>query len=166
MIKTDVIIGFFKAALLAAFLSACSSSPSPNSYANKPLSEYEQSQRTAYLHFYGKWQGVPYRLGGTSYRGIDCSALVQIAYQDAVNLPLPRTTALQSKVGVEIDYDEARVGDLFFFKTSRTTRHVGIYLGNKQFMHASTSKGVVISRIDNPYWADVFWQIRRVDPRL
>ncbi|MDW1501903.1 NlpC/P60 family protein, partial [Vibrio sp. YT-19(2023)] len=49
-----------------------------------------------------------------------------------------------------------------FFKTRRSTYHVGIYLGNKQFMHASTSKGVIISRIDNPYWASKFWQVRRV----
>ncbi|OLQ95345.1 hypothetical protein BIY21_06480 [Vibrio ponticus] len=148
-------------------LSACSSSPSvTDSNYIKPLSNVEQNQRRAFLGFYHTWQGVPYRLGGTSLNGIDCSALVQLAYQEAAMLNLPRTTAQQSKLGYEVDYEDALVGDLFFFKTSRTTRHVGIYLGNKQFLHASTSKGVIISRVDNPYWAGVFWQIRRVDARL
>ncbi|GAK83323.1 L-alanyl-gamma-D-glutamyl-L-diamino acid endopeptidase [Vibrio ponticus] len=170
MIYKEILASGLKKVAFTALLvglSACSSKPSTNGYQQpKPLSVYEQDQRNAFIAFYNKWQGVPYRLGGTSFNGIDCSALVQIAYQETTELNLPRTTALQSNIGYEVDYDEANVGDLFFFKTSRTTRHVGIYLGNKQFMHASTSKGVVISRIDNPYWADVFWQIRRVDPRL
>ncbi|HAS63789.1 MAG TPA: hydrolase [Vibrio sp.] len=147
-------------------LSACSSQPSKTHLATQPLTAFEQDQRDAFLGFYQKWQGVPYRLGGMSLNGIDCSALVKLAYQEAATINLPRTTALQANVGTEIDYHGANVGDLLFFKTSLRTRHVGIYLGNKQFMHASTSKGVMISRIDNPYWADVFWQVRRVDARL
>nr|WP_246335924.1 NlpC/P60 family protein [Vibrio marinisediminis] len=147
-------------------LSGCSSHPSNSNLAKRPLTALEQDQRDAFLGFYQKWQGVPYRLGGMSFNGIDCSALVKLAYQEAATVNLPRTTALQANIGTEVDYDAANVGDLLFFKTSLRTRHVGIYLGNKQFMHASTSKGVMISRIDNPYWADVFWQVRRVDARL
>ncbi|MCV5688202.1 NlpC/P60 family protein, partial [Escherichia coli] len=87
---------------------------------------------------------------------------VQRAFVEAYQLALPRTTKQQSTQGVELSWTDAKQGDLVFFKTRRSTYHVGIYLGNKQFMHASTSKGVIISRIDNPYWASKFWQVRRV----
>ncbi|MDE1339295.1 C40 family peptidase [Vibrio aestuarianus] len=108
------------------------------------------------------WQGVPYQLGGNSKTGVDCSAFVQIAFRDVWQIPLPRTTHSQSQTGRQVKYNSAQRGDLVFFKTSRTTNHVGVYLGNKKFMHASTSKGVMISRIDNPYWASKFWQFRRI----
>ncbi len=126
-------------------------------------SEFRES---SLFSIYNQWQGVPYRLGGTSKNGIDCSAFVQIAYRDAWQLPLPRTTKLQSKIGNNINYKDAKYGDLVFFKTSRSTNHVGVYLGNSRFMHASTSKGVIISRLDNPYWASKFWQFRRVDTQI
>ncbi len=120
-------------------------------------------QEASFFSVYNQWQGVPYRLGGTNKDGIDCSAFVQIAYRDAWQLPLPRTTKMQSKIGENIKYKEAKYGDLVFFKISRSTNHVGVYLGNSRFMHASTSKGVIISRLDNPYWASKFWQFRRLD---
>jgi len=120
-------------------------------------------REASFFSIYNQWQGVPYRLGGTNKNGIDCSAFVQIAYRDAWQLPLPRTTKMQSKMGENINYSDAKYGDLIFFKTSKITNHVGVYLGNSRFMHASTSKGVIISRIDNPYWASKFWQFRRVD---
>lgn len=94
-------------------------------------------------------KGVPYRLGGNNYNGIDCSAFVQVAYRDVLNIHLPRTTLAQVSIGNELSYEQVQVGDLAFFKTSRKVRHVGVYIGNKQFMHASTSKGVIISRLDN-----------------
>lgn len=122
-----------------------------------------QWPETSLFSVYQQWQGVPYRLGGTSKAGIDCSAFVQIAFQDAWQHSLPRTTRLQSQQGQAIRYRDAQYGDLVFFKTSRSTRHVGIYLGNQYFMHASTSQGVIISRLDNPYWASKLWQFRRIN---
>ncbi len=121
------------------------------------------AREESFFSIYNQWQGVPYRLGGNTMDGIDCSAFVQIAYRDAWQLPLPRTTKSQSKVGENVKYDAAKYGDLVFFKTTKTTNHVGVYLGNLRFMHASTSQGVIISRLDNPYWASKFWQFRRVD---
>ncbi len=121
------------------------------------------SREASFFSVYNQWQGVPYKLGGSNKRGVDCSAFVQIAYRDAWQLPLPRTTKMQSKVGENVDYENAKYGDLVFFKTSKSTKHVGVYLGNSRFMHASTSKGVIISRLDNPYWASTFWQFRRID---
>ena len=127
------------------------------------MTTYQQQLKQSFVAVYKKWQGVPYRLGGTSFNGVDCSAFVQVAIEDGLNISLPRTTRQQVKVGVAVPYDRAQVGDLVFFKTSPNVRHVGVYIGNRQFMHASTSQGVVISRLDNPYWASKFWQFRRVD---
>ncbi|MFA0112954.1 C40 family peptidase [Vibrio sp. 10N.261.46.E11] len=143
-----------------ATLAACSSTLSQT--AHKPLSKLEQSTTNAYMSVYEQWKGVPYHFGGTSFRGVDCSAFVQIAVQTATQQALPRTTKDQVKKGKEIAYGQAISGDLVFFKTSMTVRHVGVYLGNNQFLHASTSKGVIISRLDNPYWASKFWHFRRL----
>ncbi|PFG56102.1 NlpC/P60 family protein [Vibrio sp. ES.051] len=149
--------------ILSALLTACSSGPD-FSERDQMITPTHQllSDNPDLFQFYNEWHGTPYRLGGTQKSGIDCSAFVQKAFIEAYQYSLPRTTRQQSKQGVELSWTDAKQGDLVFFKTRRTIYHVGIYLGNKQFMHASTSKGVIISRIDNPYWASKFWQIRRV----
>lgn len=121
-----------------------------------------RQSRISFDSVYSDWKGTPYRLGGNSKRGIDCSAFVQIGYSSVFNQRLPRTTGELATVGQWIPLREAVKGDLVFFKTGRRMRHVGIYLGNDQFLHASTSQGVVISRLDNPYWRQTFWQARRV----
>lgn len=126
----------------------------------------EQWPDTSLFNVYQQWQGVPYQLGGNGRNGIDCSAFVQIAFRDVWQHHLPRTTWLQSQQGKAVAYRDAQYGDLVFFKTSSSTRHVGVYLGDKSFVHASTSQGVTISRLDNPYWAARFWQIRRIEKPL
>ncbi len=149
--------------IISVLLSACSSGPDPETQVNASLSVNQLlSDNQDLYQFYNEWEGTPYRLGGTKKSGIDCSAFVQKAFVEAYKMSLPRTTRQQSKQGVEMSWSDAQQGDLVFFKTKRSTYHVGIYLGNKQFMHASTSKGVIISRIDTPYWASKFWQVRRV----
>ncbi|HHP0512419.1 TPA: NlpC/P60 family protein [Vibrio harveyi] len=149
--------------IISVLLSACSSGPDPETQVNAslPVNQLLSGNQDLY-QFYNEWEGTPYRLGGTKKSGIDCSAFVQKAFVEAYKMSLPRTTRQQSKQGVEMSWSDAQQGDLVFFKTKRSTYHVGIYLGNKQFMHASTSKGVIISRIDTPYWASKFWQVRRV----
>ena len=149
--------------IISTLLSACSSGPDPETQVNASLPVNQLlSDNQDLFQFFNEWEGTPYRLGGTKKSGIDCSAFVQKAFVEAYQMSLPRTTRQQSKQGVEMSWSDAQQGDLVFFKTRRRTYHVGIYLGNKQFMHASTSKGVIISRIDNPYWASKFWQVRRV----
>lgn len=110
-----------------------------------------------------EWKGIPYRLGGLSKRGIDCSGLVYATYRDHLGIELPRTTRYQAQVGKSIRRSDLRTGDLVFFKTGHKVRHVGIYLEDGKFFHASTSKGVTISRLDGYYWRDRYWQARRVD---
>ncbi|WP_087844962.1 NlpC/P60 family protein [Photobacterium malacitanum] len=112
---------------------------------------------------YHTWKGTPYRYGGSSKKGIDCSAFVQVGYSSVYQKMLPRTTLELVKKGKQVKRHTAKEGDLVFFRTGRNSRHVGIYLGNSEFLHASQSKGVIISRLDNPYWKRHFWQIRRLD---
>lgn len=112
---------------------------------------------------YHNWKGTPYRYGGSSKKGIDCSAFVQVGYSSVYQKLLPRTTLELVKKGKQVKRNNAKEGDLVFFRTGRNSRHVGIYLGNLKFLHASQSKGVIISRLDNPYWKRHFWQIRRLD---
>lgn len=158
---------FFISLAFLVLIGGCSSKPShtTTSVSNAELAQSLQSEdKTKKLWSeYQSWQGTPYKYGGTSKSGVDCSAFVQSVFYKAQNKSLPRTTNSQSNAGYEVSYEDARAGDLIFFKTSWKDKHVGIYLGNNAFMHASTSKGVIISRLDNPYWSSVFWQVRRVD---
>ena len=112
------------------------------------------------------WHGTPYQWGGLSRDGIDCSGFVMNVYQDLFGLPLPRTTTAQVEAGEAVSADALQAGDLVFFRTSRKTRHVGIYLGDGEFAHASTSQGVTTSRLDNTYWRNTYWTSRRILPTL
>ena len=96
--------------------------------------------------------GAPYRLGGSSVTGIDCSAFVKKIYQ-LFNITLPRTAFEQSHVGLRIARGELIEGDLLFFNTRRKLGHVGIYIGNNEFVHASSRKrGVRIDSLNTPYF--------------
>lgn len=138
-------------------LAACSSTPPPP----PPVSTH-----SAFEGFYQEWRGVPYRLGGSSRNGLDCSAFTQLAYRQVLGLPLPRTTESQAELGLPVSRTALRHGDLVFFKTGWNQYHVGVYTGGGEFIHASTSKGVIRSRLDNVYWKRHYWQARRMDPIL
>jgi Cell wall-associated hydrolases (invasion-associated proteins) len=106
--------------------------------------------------------GAPYRFGGSILKGIDCSAFVRKIYQ-IFDIDLPRNAAQQSKVGISIDREELTEGDLVFFHTNRSLGHVGIYIGNNEFVHAS-SKGRVIrvDNLDTPYYQKRFQRAVRI----
>lgn len=109
------------------------------------------------------WLGVPYKLGGNDFTGIDCSGLVLSIYRDVYKIKLPRTTKEQALIGTLVDTTQLRTGDLIFFNTSgKGVSHVGIYLGQNQFLHASTSKGVIKSSMHQAYYKSRFLFARRV----
>ena len=149
--------------------SSYSYKKSSKTFPNKDEIDYQITKNLTYSKLYDKlnnhyknWKGVKYKYGGNSKKGIDCSAFVQKTFRDKLNIKIPRTTALQSKVGKEISMNELEMGDLIFFKTGYNSRHVGIYLEGGKFMHASTKRGVTISRLDNIYYKNHFWKIKRV----
>lgn len=105
--------------------------------------------------------GVPYKFGGTNDTGFDCSGLVLVSF-DKLGLKLPRNSSQQASQGKEIKINEVREGDLVFFNTSgNSISHVGIIetiekTGEIKFIHSSTSKGVIISSLDENYWKTRF----------
>ena len=114
------------------------------------------------LSQYQKWKGTHYQWGGTTRRGVDCSALMQHLFSDAANLSLPRTTGEQIHRGIQVAQYRLKAGDLIFFQTGRNVRHVGVYIGDHQFIHASSSEGVTVSTLANNYWQSRFITARRV----
>lgn len=122
-----------------------------------------QSQAAAaLLQQHKSWEGTPYKFGGATRSGIDCSAFTQITYLQKFKTNLPRTTSDQLTTGHFIKKDQLTAGDLVFFKTGgNKQRHVGIYVEQGVFLHASTSRGVTLSRLDNPYWHKHYWQAVR-----
>ncbi|MFO8100076.1 MAG: NlpC/P60 family protein [Salinibacter sp.] len=113
-----------------------------------------------------EWDGTPHQWGGTSEDGVDCSGLVQTIYRDSLDQSLPRTTAEQSQIGASVSPDDLQPGDLVFFRVdTRTGRHVGMYLSNGDFLHASSQGGVSVSSLQAPYWQTRWWQARRVLPQ-
>jgi len=96
--------------------------------------------------------GAPYRMGGFSVTGIDCSGFVKKIYQ-FFNIDLPRTAFEQSRVGMRVSRQELAEGDLLFFNTRKDVGHVGIYIGNNKFVHAcSRKKGVRVDNLNTPYY--------------
>lgn len=110
---------------------------------------------------YKKWKGVKYKAGGLSKSGIDCSGFVYRTFRSELGINIPRSTELQSSSGKQIGKNKLKPGDLVFFKTGTKVRHVGIYLDNNNFLHASSSKGVMISKLDNVYWKSKYWKSKR-----
>jgi lipoprotein Spr len=105
---------------------------------------------------------VRYRLGGNTKRGIDCSAFVQTTFREQFSMNLPRSTSELRNLGKKIQRTKLRPGDLVLFRAGSTGRHVGIYLGNDKFVHASTRVGVTISSLNEDYWNKRYRDSRRV----
>jgi|OM-RGC.v1.014926710 lipoprotein Spr len=118
-------------------------------------------RKQAFNDFYNEWKNVRYKLGGESKKGIDCSAFTQRIYKDKFGIKLPRTTLTQVNMGVEVKKAELIPGDLVFFKTSKTDKHVGVYVGNGNFMHASI-KGIQFTSLDKPFYKKNYWTSRRI----
>jgi cell wall-associated NlpC family hydrolase len=109
-----------------------------------------------------EWRGVKYRLGGLSKAGIDCSGFTYLTFLRKFGVVLPRTTRGQVQLGRDVAGWELRPGDLVFFKTGPGKRHVGIFIDKRRFIHASTSRGVTMSGLDEAYWAKHSWKFRRI----
>ena len=114
-----------------------------------------------------KYLNTPYKYGGNTKDGMDCSAFTQILFRDVFNINLERSARLQYNQGREVSgKSELMFGDLVFFNTRKRVRpgHVGIYIGDNLFAHASTKKGVTITSIDYDYYSRTFMGARRFEP--
>jgi lipoprotein Spr len=110
------------------------------------------------FHFVYDWIGTPYRFGGSSRKGIDCSAFTKQLYSEVFNTTIRRSSRDIFSMVSPVSKDDLKEGDLVFFKIhSRSISHVGIYLGNNRFAHAS-SKGVAISSLDDAYYSRFFYK--------
>lgn len=125
--------------------------------------EVELLQDNRLLEHVDEWYGTRYRYGGTTKSGIDCSAFVQAVYLSAFAVSLPRTARDQYRNSRIISATEMKTGDLVFFNTTGGISHVGIYLQNNKFIHASTSQGVTISDMFDPYYLRRFVGIGRIE---
>ncbi len=129
------------------------------------LSEGEESEysdngirKDEFMEQIVEWLGTPYRFGGNTTKGIDCSAFMKTIYENSLNIELPRTANEQFSVGAKIDREDLQFGDLVFFKTRRYApiTHVGVYLGDDLFAHASSRDGVTISSLNSSYYSKKF----------
>ena len=115
------------------------------------------------LQLIDEWWGTRYCMGGNSKNCIDCSAFVQILMSGAYNVTLPRTAQEQFNNSNKIGMEDLQEGDLVFFHTSgREVSHVGVYMLNNKFVHASTSGGVMFNDLNDNYWREKFRGAARV----
>ncbi len=112
-----------------------------------------------------KFLDTPYQYGGESTDGIDCSAFTQQVYNNALKLTLPRTASEQYQIGSSVKKANLKFGDLVFFNTQKSSYpgHVGIFVGDDLFAHASISQGVTISSLKNSYYQNRFIGAKRVE---
>jgi lipoprotein Spr len=124
--------------------------------------EVEQIQNLPLFKLIDEWLGTRYRLGGSTKDGIDCSAFMQVLFTTIYGISLPRTAKEQYNLSRKVSRTELKQGDLVFFNTLGGVSHVGMYLDNNKFVHASSS-GVTISDIYEDYWSRRFIGVGRMD---
>ena len=172
MVKSQPILRYIlrgiPAIAVAVLLSACSTTNTArnmhsethavgngdNSSLQASQDEFENMVRnidvkSRIMDQYADWKGVR-------------SSFVQRTFREQFGLELPRSTYEQQETGKSVSRTNLRTGDLVLFRAGSTGRHVGIYIGNNQFVHASTSSGVIISSMNEPYWKKRYNEARRV----
>lgn len=166
--------------VLLAFLASCGSSRRGNGAGkddNLAVSSAEAKARKVFATEYSKrlgvsvpemsnqllistiadWMGVPYKYGGNDKKGVDCSGFINYVFPAVYQLKVPRVTAQIERQAEPVPRKNLREGDLVFFKiNTKEVGHAGIYLFDDYFVHASTSRGVMISRLEETYWNKYF----------
>lgn len=118
---------------------------------------------TPLMKIVGELLGVRYKTGGSTPKGFDCSGFTSYVFEKLAGIDLNRRSIDQAKEGIKIEKDKLREGDLVFFKTNgKSISHVGIYVGDGKFAHASSTKGITITSLDDKYYAKRYVTARRV----
>jgi len=133
-------------------------STAPFSYGNTS----ESSEGENIVAAADQYLGVPYVYGGNTPDGFDCSGFTKYVFS-SIGITLPRTADEQYDIGTPVAYSNLRPGDLLFFDSGYSgISHTGIYVGNHEFVSATTSQGVVVADLDNTYWSSCYVGARRV----
>ncbi|MFC5047378.1 C40 family peptidase [Aquimarina hainanensis] len=152
------------------FFSSCGSSKRSKSFdsAKKTSVHKKSNKKIKSIISYAKtFNGTKYKYGGTTRRGMDCSGLIYTSFKKE-NVPLPRTSRSMASKGKPVSLKRISPGDLLFFRTNKNKKvinHVGLVVAsgkNIQFIHASVSKGVTISSLNERYWNSCFVGARRI----
>jgi hypothetical protein len=121
------------------------------------------SAETPLMKIVGELLGVRYKTGGNTPKGFDCSGFTRYVFEKLAGIDLNRRSIDQAKEGSKIEKDKLREGDLVFFKTNgKSISHVGIYVGDGKFAHASSKKGITITPLDDKYYAKRYVTARRI----
>jgi len=137
-------------------------SPLQIKYSTLLNTSVEEVKNATMFGFIDEWYGTNYKLGGTTKKGIDCSAFTQFLFASVYAISLPRTAKEQYKMTDRISRTELKEGDLIFFNTRGGVSHVGVYLQNNKFVHAAASGGVKISDLFDEYWVRRFIGVGRL----
>lgn len=155
---------------LVLLLTGCASGPDISNRSGQeytpvyqPVTASDSDRVTRLQDVYARYEGTPYRYGGTTARGFDCSGFIGQAYQEAFGLDLPRTTSQMLAQGDRVPPEQLQPGDVVFFNIRGKERHAGIFMGGDEFIHASSSVGVTQSSLNGYYWQGRLTQIRRFD---
>lgn len=126
--------------------------------------EKSSMERDEVMYKVIEYLNTPYLWGGTSKRGIDCSAFCQTVMYQALAISIPRTSLEQSKVGVDVAPEDLKFGDLVFFDTMNKGRvsHVGIYLEDGYFIHSGSKTGVIVASLNSDFYARTYLKAKRV----
>ena len=122
----------------------------------------EELKNVSLYSFIDEWWETRYHYGGTGKKGIDCSAFSSLLMNTVFAIKLPRTAREQYDATEKLDKEDMTEGDLVFFNTRGGISHVGVYLGDGYFVHASRNNGVTISNLSDPYYSKHFIGGRRV----
>ena len=118
--------------------------------------EVESLNNHTLYNYIDQWFGTPYRMGGSTKYGIDCSSFTASLFENIYSMIIPRQAKQQFKATVRIKKQDLKEGDLVFFNTRGGISHVGVFLTNGNFVHSSSSKGVTISNLSDPYYSKRF----------
>ncbi len=154
----------FIAAFCLIFLANCSAPVRRHEQYPRPLPAKSAKLLVAEA---SKHIGEPYRYGGLSRKGWDCSGFVRTMYKRSLDIILPRSADDMYRASLPIPPSACRQGDLVFFNIRhQKASHVGIYMGNNRFIHVSRSDGVVVSTLNDPYYRRFYIGVRRLAPEL
>lgn len=155
--------------LIALGLGGCASNQqlqsAPETTWNPPQNATAESSAVAdrLWQVFERYEGTPYRYGGTTAGGFDCSGFIATAFDEALGQQLPRTTSQMLATGKAVKPEQIRAGDLVFFRIKGKDQHAGIYMGDDDFIHSSTSAGVTRSSLNGYYWRGRLSQVRRFE---